>query len=399
MIKLIDRYILAELLKPFTAGVAAFLIIMVSNTLYMFLKMIVDFGLSTWVVVQLLLYNLPAIAVVTLPVAYMFATLLALGRLAKDSEIIVLRACGVSLARAVMPVLIVSLLVSGFGYWLNETVVPWANRKTVDLVRLSVINEPLKAIKAQKFIGMDQRHFYVEAVDRQSNILRDVYVVDRSKAGYPQLITAQLAMRKDTKWIFSNGMVRKFDAKGYIDHEIKFQKMEIEMPIKEQALMQSNESRSVRELSGSESAKLIEEKQKRGDPKESILRDLIDYYLKISLPLATFFTSLLAAPIGIRFSKMGSYFGVAVSITLVFIWYVVYSIFTSLGYAGKVEPLLAAWVQNILFGGIGAVLLLQMMGVDIFFPFKAPFLLIHAIYRLIRFWLWPRIKPKRLRNA
>ncbi|HEY9843665.1 MAG TPA: LptF/LptG family permease, partial [Candidatus Obscuribacterales bacterium] len=85
----------------------------------------------------------------------------------------------------------------------------------------------------------------------------------------------------------------------------------------------------------------------------------------------------------IMFSKMGNYFGVAISIALVFIWYVTYSIFTSLGKAGTVTPLLAAWIQNIAFGSVGVLLLLQLSGVNfarwLLLPFRVlatPFVLL-----------------------
>lgn len=363
----IDRYILAELTRPFLAGVAAFLIIMISNTLFIYMELIVKSGVDTETVVQLLLYSLPAIVVVTLPVAFMFATLLALGRLAKDSEIIALRACGVSLMRILMPILIASLFISYVGYWLNETVVPWSNRQSVDLAKTMLLKEPFKAIKSKQFLNVDDRNFFVQEVDREKQLLIKVYVIDKSKAGYPQVISAETAKRAQTKWILFNGIVRKINNNGFIDHEIKFETMEIEMDLKADLIL-SNQ-RSVRELSGSEAKELIKEKQDKG---QDVLRDLVDLHLKIALPLATFFTSLVSSPIGIRFSKMGGYFGVAVSIALVFVWYVMYSIFSNLGYAGTVDPWIAAWVQNIGFGGIGALLLIQMAGVDILYPFKIP---------------------------
>ena len=106
-----DRYVLSELLKPFFAGVVAFMIIMISNTLYIFAELIVKSNAGIDVVLKMILYSLPAIIVVTLPVAYMFATLLALGRLGRDSEIIALRACGVSLSRIIFPVILLSLMI------------------------------------------------------------------------------------------------------------------------------------------------------------------------------------------------------------------------------------------------------------------------------------------------
>lgn len=364
-----DRYVLAELLKPFTAGVIAFMIIMVSNTLYIFMEQIVKSNVPVPVVLRMLLYSLPAIVVVTLPVAYMFATLLALGRLGRDSEIIALRACGVSLSRIIMPVIVMSIIISGVGFGLQEKVVPWANQQTVEILKDMMKREPIQNLKEKTFLKFDERYFYVNEIDRNINLLKQLFLLDKSKTELPQVIAAQRATREQTRWVLRNGILHKLEGTGWIDHEIRFKRMEIEMDIRPEMVF-SNQP-DVRSLASGEAAKLIEQKKAQG---QDTRQDEMDLHTKFSLPLATFFTILLAAPIGIMFSKMGNYFGVAISIALVFIWYVTYSIFTSLGKAGSVHPVLAAWIQNIAFGGIGVMLLLQLSGIrwmqGLMLPFK-----------------------------
>lgn len=367
-LKITDRYVLVELLKPFVAGVFAFMIIMVSNTLYIFMEQIVKSNVPVPIVLRMLLYSLPAIIVVTLPVAYMFATLLALGRLGRDSEIIALRACGVSLSRIVAPVIILSLMISGLGYWIQEFVVPWANRQTVEILKEMMKREPIQVIKEKTFLKLDQRFFYVESIDRNINLLKRLYILDQSRSELPQVIAAQYATREDSRWVMRNGILHKLEPTGWIDHEIRFKRMELQMEIKPEMVF--SDQADVRSLASGDAARLIDQKKAQG---QDVRQDLMDYYTKFSLPLATFFTILLAAPIGIMFSKMGNYFGVAISIALVFVWYVTYSIFSSLGKAGTVTPLLAAWVQNLAFGGVGVLLLLQLSGVRFVRALLAPF--------------------------
>ncbi len=375
-----DRYVLTELLKPFIAGVVAFMIIMISNTLYIFMELIVKSNIGPDIVGKMLLYSLPAIIVVTLPVAYMFATLLALGRLGRDSEIIAMRACGVSLSRIIMPVIVLSLLISSLGFWIQEELVPWANRQTVEILKDMVRREPLKALKEKVFVEADGRNFYVNEIDREKSELTEVYVLDKTRSAIPQVIAAQKAVQDKSRWILSNGILRKLENTGFIEHEIRFERMEIEMDIKQEAIFPDQPS--VREMSSGAANRLIEQKKQQGQDTRA---DELDLHTKFSLPLATFFTILLAAPVGIIFSKMGNYFGVAISIALVFVWYMTYSIFTSLGKAGTVDPLMAAWVQNIAFGSVGSLLLMQLSGVK--------------IYRLVTwpFWalLWPFMLPVR----
>jgi lipopolysaccharide export system permease protein len=377
--RLIDRYILGELFKPFLAGVVAFMIIMISNTLYIFMELIVKSNIDAGTVGRMLAFNLPAIVVVTLPVAYMFATLLALGRLGRDSEIIALRAAGVSLTRAIAPIILTAILISALGWFLQEKVVPWSNQQTVAILKDMMKKDTLQAVKEKNFIHADNRHFYVQAIDRKKNLLQGIYILDRSK-GQPQIITAESGTRKETRWILYKGLLRKLDTAGFIDHEIRFERMEIEMDIKPEMVF--NNSADVRTVASGEAAKLIAAKKKRG---EDTRRDEMDYHTKFSLPLATFFTILLAAPIGIRFSKMGNYFGVAISIALVFIWYLAYSTFTNLGATGTVHPILAAWIQNIAFGTVGVLLLLQMQDIKVFsFLFRPVSLCLRPFHEALR---------------
>ena len=383
MFNLADRYVLNELLKPFIAGVVAFMIIMVSNTLYIFMELIVKSGIDGWTVAQMLFYSLPAIIVVTLPVAYMFATLLALGRLGRDNEIIAMRACGVSLSRILAPVIVISLLISGLGFWLQENVVPWANQQTVEVLKRMMSREPLQALKEKYFLRTDQRNFYVNEIERDEGLLKEVYVIDQTQGDYPQVIAAEEARREDTRWVLRNGILRKLESSGFIDHEIRFDRLEIEMEIK--ADMVFNNQLDVRSLASGEARQLIEQKKQQGQDTRA---DEMDYHTKFALPLATCFTILLAAPIGILFSRMGNYFGVAISIALVFIWYMTYSIFTSLGKAGTVDPFLAAWVQNIAFGSVGILLLMQLSGLKfvrfVWLPFQILLWPLLALARRLR---------------
>lgn len=353
MLRIIDIYILKELIKPFLAGVGAFVVIMLSNQLFLFAEMIMKSGLPTAAVISLLLYSLPAIIVVTFPVGYLFSTLLVLGRLSKDSELTALRACGVSFTRVITPVLLVALAISYLGFVINEEVVPHTNHQSVEIMKDMLSNKKIPPIKEKLFNkGNDNRYFYIERVDREKGVLEDVFVFDNTKPGYPQVINAKTATRDSNKWSLHDGVLRKYSSAGYIGYEAKFKTMEIEVNFNNSTIF-SNQ-KSIQELATGEAKAQIEDMKKKNVDTKSME---VDYYLKYSLPLATFFVALIAAPIGIKFAKMGTYFGVAISIALVFVWYITYTICRSLGIAGTLPPLLASWVQNIVFGVVGVILL------------------------------------------
>lgn len=93
-----------------------------------------------------------------------------------------------------------------------------------------------------------------------------------------------------------------------------------------------------------------------------------DLHLKVSLPLATFFTALLVAPLALMLGRLGPTVGASLSLALVFIWYFLFSLFKPLGAQAVVAPFLAAWVQNLLFLGVGAAVWLWLARDRWFYP-------------------------------
>lgn len=352
--KIMDRYIAGELIRPFLLGVGGFVVIMLANTLYLYAELIVHSGVAVNVVALLLLYNLPAIIVVTFPVAYLFSTLLAIGRLSKDSEVTALRSVGVSFRRILLPLLIGSVLVSYAAFLINDDVVPWANRKTVDLVREMVLHQGTPVIKENIFFkgSKENRYFYVRQVDRRSNEMYDVFIFDK-RQNPQQVVIAQEARWVGENWELRNGVLSRYDKDGIATEEDAFREMSVKVDVKPDAFFQAGE-RSPQEKKSTELKEEIQTLKEGGTDVKSME---VDYYMKFSLPFATFFSALLAAPLGAKFSRMGGYIGVVFSIILVFIYYVVMSIARSMGNNGVLDPITGAWIQNYLFGVVGLVLL------------------------------------------
>lgn len=351
---LLDRYLVMELVRPFLLGVLGFVVIMLANTLYLYAELIVHSGVSVDVVAWLLLYNLPAIIVVTFPVAFLFSTLLAIGRLSKDSEVTAMRSVGVSFNRILLPLLGVSVVVSYAAFWINDEVVPWANRKTVDLVREMVLHQGQPVIKENIFFKgtKEDRYFYVRQVDRRNNNMYDVFIFDKRTGGQHVVIASEAQWVGDT-WNLRNGVMSRYDKWGSVAEEEAFKEMAVKVALNPDAFFAAGE-RSPQEKSSSELAEEIAALREGGTDTKSME---VDYHMKFSLPLATFFSAMLAAPLGAKFSRMGGYIGVVFSIILVFIYYVVMSVARSMGNNGVVDPVTGAWIQNYLFGIVGAFLL------------------------------------------
>ena len=352
-IKLIDAYVIGELQKPFIAGIMGFLVMNLANLLYIYANLIVSSGVSIPVVLKLLAYNIPAIIVIDFPVGYLFATLLATGRMSRDSEITALRACGTSFRRLTVPILIGSVIVSYAGFWFNDQVVPWANRNVVDLVRTIMLHQAKPVFKDNVFFkGKDNRYFYVNEVDERTNVMYSVMIVDHTGPS-PVVITARQGTWAGHEWQLVDGVIHTYPNGAFVDQEQPFSNYDVKGDQNPKAFFTQGD-RSPQEQTAAELRARIDTMKSGGVDTKSIS---VDYYLKYSLPLATFFIALFAAPLGLRFGRQGVFIGVSLTIATVFVYYIVMSIAHSMGNAGMLDPVTAAWIQNYLFGIIGVFLL------------------------------------------
>lgn len=360
---ILEGYLFREMIQPFFLGVAGGTILLLGNQLFLYTDLLVKKGAPLLIVVQLLVLNLPAILVVTFPIAGLFATLLALGRLGADSEIMALRSAGVSQKRIFLPVLLIGLLISSVAFGLNDFVVPYTNQKVRTLNQNLFLTQDVILLEPQQIIKVDnQRWFYFDTLSRETNLMYDVLVFDReSEAGvlrYPQVIAAGAARWDGEQWQLRDANIHRFDNEGLTFYSGQVAQMELNIGreivniIRGEKLPQEQSSR---ELSTqiSELASFG-----AGDRELQGLRS--EWHLKFSIPFASFFAIFIAAPLGLQAVRQtGRYGGVAVAIVLVFVYYLLLSLSRSLGQVGSLEPWLSAWLPNIVFGVVGSGLLLR----------------------------------------
>src|SRR5712692_6985869 len=126
--KLLDRYVARELFGPFVFGVAAFTLIFLSGQYLFKLTTMLAQGAPLLDVIELLALHMVPLAILTFPMATLLATLLSFGRLSGDMEVVAMMAGGVSFVRIAVPAFVMGLLVSMFGLFANEVLVPPAGR-------------------------------------------------------------------------------------------------------------------------------------------------------------------------------------------------------------------------------------------------------------------------------
>ena len=359
----LEGYLLKEMIRPFFLGVAGGTTLLLGNQLFLYTDLLVKKGAPPLTILQILVLNLPAILVVTFPIAGLFATLLTLGKMGADSEIIALRAAGVSYRKLFLPVLTIGLAISLIAFSTNDYVVPLTNQKVRTLNHNLFLSQDAVLLNPRELFKVDDDlWFYIGEVNKDTGEMYDVLILDRNAETeeplrYPQVITAESAEQLEQSWKLYGAVVRRYDPDGHTYYEGQVGTMELNVVSNLVNLVRGEkvpQEMSSRELD----ARLKELETTALNPQE-LRRLWTEWHLKFSIPFASFFAILIAAPLGLQAVRQtGRYGGVAVAIVLVFIYYVLLSLSRSLGRVGTLDPWLAAWLPNIAFGGLGSMLLL-----------------------------------------
>ncbi len=354
MVKVLDRYIILELIPPFVIGVLGFILIMITDILFTLTDLIINKGIPFQAVLKLLVFKLPAIIVLTFPVAMLFSAAMALGRLAKDGEIVALRTSGISLLRLSLPVLLTSLVISGASYITNEKIVPSTNHISENIIRQIILKSPATQIRENVFFrDSSNRYFYVRRVDPKKSLLTDIMVYEFIGERLPRVIVAKRAKFSEGIWDLEDGIIHKYDDAGRIAYQANFGVMRI---MTNENILTFTDQKTPQEMSSSELNGLILMLKRGGVNVRSLLTD---FYMKISIPLTCFVFALIGIPLSIPPIRSGRAFGIVTSIVIVFSFYVFASTLRSFGHGGYLPPIIAAFTPQVLFTLLGIILLLR----------------------------------------
>jgi len=354
--KIVDKYVVREMVGPFLVSVFAFVVLLIGRVIFDNINFIIEKQVPLRLVIRLIIFQLPWVTGMVIPLATLFATSLCVNRLGRDSEITAIRMAGMPLRRIFLPILLVGLLASAVTLWLGEYVTPWANRQAQRTVRYIWGLQQVPPIQENVFFESEGYYFYVQRVDRtdaRHASLRNVMIYETpAPGGYPMLITAESATSKDNIWTLSKGVMHKLGQDGMTQYEMKFPRMQLNLKRAVQDLwetQQTPEEMSIRDLR--------QKIQVFAGSGQGVTRLKVDWHFKLSLPLSCLVFAMCAAPLGLKFSRVGSYSGVLLGIIIMFLYWNNILLGKALGIGGIVPASIAGWSQNIIFGLAGAYLI------------------------------------------
>ena len=364
-VKVLDKYLLKQIIIMFMIirksatmnmmGVFVFTsIIFASDTFITLIKQISQFGVPFKVAFIMVLLNLPAVIVLSIPMGVLLSTVMVLNRLSLSSEITVMRSCGISLNRIAKPIFIFSIVMALATFVINESVAPVMTKTSKDLALWSLGQKNIPDGKENfvfKELGSNsylRRLFYVGK--SKNKVLYNVTVLDNSKPDTIQVLQAREGKTSTEGWVFDKGAIYTIDHNGQVLNTTLFDTSTVQFGLDLSSSMNNN-------LAGEMNFANLSKYLKRSDiPDEERRAYTVQLYDKIALPVATIVFVLLGVPLAITPPRVRYNRGFLFTILIIFAFYVLRALSISMGGAGTIPPLLAAWIPNITLTILGSIL-------------------------------------------
>lgn len=187
----LDRYLAVEVGGPFLGGVVFFTFILLMFQMLRLASAMIEHSVPTVILLKIVGYLVVTFMPIVLPLAFLLSVLVAFGRLSADSELVAMKANGVSIFRLSLPVVAISILVALASLALNFD---WAPRAKIGwratLIRLTNTS-PIATIREDTFTtGFFGLLIYAEKVDQKTNRLGNIFIYDDRDAKAPRSIIA-----------------------------------------------------------------------------------------------------------------------------------------------------------------------------------------------------------------
>jgi lipopolysaccharide export system permease protein len=402
-------YIVRETLFSFLVAFLFFFFIFFVNQLLLMAQQILAKHVPFGQVALLIFYSLPSIIALTAPFACLVGTLMTIGRIASDNEILVMLSSGLSYANVFLPALAVGALISLLSFFTNDVLLPAGTVQFSRLYRRILVATPaleLEANSVKKF-----KNTLVVTGNVAKNIIDDILILDKTSGGERRIIMAKKAVLLDTgreglslelekAFVQSSKEVARRDydyasassfrywvpqedimqaVAAVSPREMSSTDVRREIRVKEVNLRDNRNEQSYRiletilDLEGilrngpghedwnrrnGQVSQLVKEMETAAAIKNdrSLLIYRLEYYKKFSIPFGALAFVFLAVPLGLLAKKSGQTAGFIFGLLIaVFYWALLFggqTMGTRLGYS----PFWAMWFPNVLALGAGLIM-------------------------------------------
>ncbi|PTL78178.1 LptF/LptG family permease [Vitiosangium sp. GDMCC 1.1324] len=357
--KLLSRYLLKELVIPLVVWVVFLFLLLFVMQFLRGTDVILGSAVTLEDLGRLIFYLAPHFLMMALPIAFLLAILLGLGRLSEDRELTALQALGIGPAKLLAGPLAIGVVLSGLMVLLTSTAEPWGLTSVKAFVAEIIKKNVVGDVKSGVFYeDLSNLTLYAETVSEEDHRWTNVLLHDDRDTSAPVLMLARNG-QVNTNTAGQVLTLQLGDGEAHRANQgtssyavVTFQQGDIAVGV-ENTLGRGNRFRSPKEeLTPSELLQAAAEAERTGGDPRSFLMAL---HNRMGNALAPLSFALLATPLAIGRRQGGRAWGYLLTLGAYVLFYVLMRLFEQMGQQGKLPVLLAGQLANILFCAVGLV--------------------------------------------
>jgi lipopolysaccharide export system permease protein len=402
--KIIDRYILKESFIYFSITLFAFMSILLTVRMLRFASLIVNKGVEINLVVGVFLSIIPSFLELAIPMATLLGVMMACARLSGDSEIVVLRASGVSLFQLVRPVLIFACIMMSISFWVSLSLKPWGFQNLNRVLFQIAQTKSTSGLVEGVFNELGSLTLYAEKIDHATGALSNVLIDDQRDELERKVTLSHSGFihanpdRQTISFLLNEGVIHEIvnerysttrfsqneidiDSQGLLNGEKKERVLSIKEMSRAQlqagaaeleemiaphspwfndsgALASPTPSPFPKRIDVPEGFALYPQLASKKEVRKRLIKMLSEEATRFSMPAATMIFALIALPLGVLPPRTHKTWGAGASLLLglgVFIsYYCLGTIGSALGERELIPLTLGVWLPNILLGALTA---------------------------------------------
>jgi LPS export ABC transporter permease LptG/LPS export ABC transporter permease LptF len=362
---ILDEYVLREFLKMFAMVLAGFVLLMLVFTFFDLIGDMLHNRVPVTIMGDYLVNLTPSMVYQLTPLSVLIAVLVTFSLFNRSSELIAMKATGISIYRLVIPVVVIAAILACGLFAFDQYYLPQANRKQEALRNTikgkpaqTTLNPDKKWIFGQRNQGEPERVFYYQFFDPSETAFANISIFEFDPATFAltKRIFAERAAwsPKQHEWIFENGWERTMQGADFKSFR--------EFPsatfaeVHEEPGYFNKESLQSQEMNFGQLQRYIGDLQQSGFDTIGLRVQLYD---KLAYPMVTIVMAILAIPFALSVGRRGSLTGIAAGVGIGLAWWGAHGLFVAMGNVNYLPSALAAWSPDILFGLTGGYLLLR----------------------------------------
>ncbi len=365
MKKTLYLYLLKELFPAFALGLVGFTCVLLTGRILQLTDLFVNKGFPLINILAFLYYLLPSFLVLTIPMATLLAVLLTFNRLSSDNEITAMKASGVSLYQLTPPVLCLSAFALILTVLLSLYVLPRANYSSRTLLYEVASTRAHAGVKERVFNDeFEGLVLYVERVVPKTLGWENVFISDaRSTSETYSIISKEGEVLSDPASLtvtlrLRNGAIHKLGKEADAYQKIDFSTYDLRLDLKTGMKTKQSDEKHPADMSLRELGRTIQAlRSKNADARPQMVK----VHEKFSIPFACLVFGIIAVPLGVqsRTSRSGKSMGLAWSLGVLLLYYLLTNAGTSLAERGIIVLEAGMWAANAVFLALGVYLLVK----------------------------------------